>query len=45
MWLKEQKETWSNDWYLRRWLWFQEEHGDWLKRSRKEIGDIFSEKK
>ena len=32
-WLKEQKRTWSNEWYLKRWLWFQRECENRLKGS------------
>ena len=44
-WVKEQEENWSNEWYLRRWLWFQKECKKRLERSLEESKDIFSEKK
>lgn len=44
-WVKEQKENWSNEWYLRRWLWLQKECEKRLERSLEETKDIFSEKK
>ena len=44
-WLKEQKEIWRNEWYLRRWLWFQKECENRLKRSLEESEAIFFEKK
>jgi len=44
-WVKEQKETWKNEWYLRRWIWFQKECEDRLKRSRKDIETMFSNEK
>lgn len=43
-WLNEQKEVWSNDWYLRRWLWLQKECETRLERSLKEAQDLLSEK-
>jgi hypothetical protein len=43
-WLKEQEETWSNEWYLRRWLWFQKECEKRLEQSLKQSKDISSEK-
>ncbi len=44
-WVKEQEEIWSNEWYLRRWLWFQKQCEKRLERSLEESKDIFSEKK
>ncbi len=35
-WLKEQREIWSNDWYLKRWLWLQKECENRLRRFKKE---------
>jgi hypothetical protein len=35
-WLNEQKENWTNEWYLQRWLWFQKECENRLKRSSEE---------
>lgn len=43
-WVKEQKDNWSDEWYLRRWLWFQKECEKSLERSLEEPKDIFSEK-
>ena len=40
-WLKEQKENWSNEWYLQRWLWFQKECENRLKRSLEESKNVF----
>jgi hypothetical protein len=42
--LKEQKEIWKNEWYLRRWLWFQKECENRLKQSREEAEIILPEK-
>jgi hypothetical protein len=39
-WLKEQEEIWSNEWYLRRWLWLQKECEKRLERSSKESKNI-----
>ena len=36
-WLKEQKETWSSEWYLKRWLWLQKECESRLKRISRRI--------
>lgn len=44
-WLKEQKEVWSNQWYLRRWLWFQRECEKRLKQSQEESNTILPEQK
>jgi len=44
-WLKEQKEIWSSEWYLRRWLWLQKECEKRLERISKESKNIFSHKK
>ena len=44
-WLKEQKEIWRNEWYLRRWLWLPKECENRLKRSLEESEAIFSWKK
>ena len=44
-WLEEQKEAWSNEWYLQRWLWFQKECEKRLKQSLEESESVFSEKK
>ena len=44
-WLEEQKEIWSNEWYLRRWLWLQKECEKKLERSSKELKNMFSHKK
>lgn len=35
-WLKEQEKTWSNEWYLKRWIWFQKECEKRLERSQEE---------
>ena len=35
-WLEEQKEAWSNEWYLQRWLWLQKECENRLERSLEE---------
>ncbi|MEM4733791.1 MAG: hypothetical protein QXD70_04610, partial [Candidatus Bathyarchaeia archaeon] len=35
-WLKEQRETWRNEWYLKRWLWLQKECEKRLKMLQKE---------
>lgn len=42
-WLREQKEIWSSEWYLRRWLWFQKECENRLKRSQEESKTFFTE--
>jgi hypothetical protein len=44
-WLKEQKETWSNQWYLQRWLWYQKECEDRLERSLEKSKNMFPQKK
>jgi hypothetical protein len=44
-WLKEQGETWSNEWYLERWLWLQKECEKRLEQSLEESGSTFSKKK
>jgi len=44
-WLKEQKEAWSNEWYLQRWLWFQKDCENRLRRSLNESKALFREKK
>ena len=44
-WLKEQGETWSNEWYLERWLWLQKECEKRLERSSEESESTFSKKK
>jgi hypothetical protein len=43
--LKEQKETWSSEWYLQRWLWLQKECEGRLERSLEESGNMHSKKK
>lgn len=43
-WLKEQKRTWSNEWYLKRWLWFQRECENRLKGSLEESKSTLTEK-
>ena len=43
-WLKEQKEIWSNEWYLQRWLWFQKECEKKLEQSLEESKHISSKK-
>jgi hypothetical protein len=43
-WLKEQKRTWSNEWYLERWLWFQRECENRLKGSLEESKSSLIEK-
>ena len=43
-WLKEQKEVWKNEWYLRRWLWFQKECENRLKQSLEESTSLLGEK-
>ncbi len=35
-WLKEQEKTWTNEWSLRRWIWFQKECEKRLKESSEE---------
>jgi hypothetical protein len=35
-WLKEQREVWSNEWYVKRWLWLQKECESRLRRSLRE---------
>jgi hypothetical protein len=35
-WEEEQKEAWSNEWYIERWLWLQKECETGLKRFREE---------
>ena len=35
-WLMEQKETWSSEWHLQRWIWLQKECENRLKRSLNE---------
>ncbi len=44
-WGKEQSEAWKNEWYLRRWIWFQKECENRLKRCREEGEAIFAENK
>jgi ribulose kinase len=44
-WLEEQKEAWSNEWLLQRWLWLQRECEKRLKRSLEESKDMLSGKK
>jgi hypothetical protein len=44
-WVEEQIDTWSNEWYLRRWLWLQKECEKRLEKSLEESKDILSEKK
>lgn len=44
-WLKEQKETWSIERYLQRWLWLQKECKSRLERSLEESKSMLSEKK
>lgn len=41
-WLKEQKDAWGNEWYLRRWLWLQKECEIRLKHALEEQKDMFS---
>jgi len=43
-WLEEQRETWSNEWYLRRCLWFQKECEKRLERSLEESDKISGKK-
>ena len=43
-WLEEQREIWSNEWYLRRWLWFQKECEKRLERSLEESDKISGKK-
>jgi len=43
-WLEEQRETWSNEWYLRRWLWFQKECEKRLESSLEETDKISGKK-
>ena len=43
-WLKEQKETWSNEWYLQRWLWLQKNCESRLKRSQEESKHMLPKK-
>ncbi len=43
-WLKEQKETWSNEWYLQRWLWLQKDCESRLKRCQEESKHMLPEK-
>jgi Protein of unknown function (DUF3795) len=35
-WLEEQREVWSNDWYIRRWLWLQKRCEKALSEFREE---------
>jgi len=44
-WLEEQRETWSNEWYLRRWLWFQKECEKRLERSLEETDNVSRKKR
>ncbi|MGD8545355.1 MAG: DUF3795 domain-containing protein [Candidatus Bathyarchaeota archaeon] len=44
-WLEEQKETWSSEWYLKRWLWLQKECEDRLDKSVEESKKISFENK
>jgi hypothetical protein len=44
-WLEEQKETWSNEWYLQRWIWLQKECESRLEKSLEESKSIFTNKK
>jgi hypothetical protein len=43
-WVQEQKDNWSNEWYLQRWLWLQKECEKRLEKSLEESKDIFSER-
>jgi hypothetical protein len=43
-WLKEQKETWSSEWYLKRWLWLQKECESRLENSKEESDSILPKK-
>jgi hypothetical protein len=36
-WLKEQKEIWSNSWYIGRWIWLQKRCEKALNEIREEI--------
>jgi len=44
-WLEEQKESWSNEWYLQRWIWLQKECESRLEKSLEESKSIFTNKK
>jgi hypothetical protein len=44
-WLEEQKQAWSNEWYLQRWLWLQKECEKRLEQSREESKNMLSRKK
>ena len=35
-WVKEQREVWSNEWYLKRWVWLQKECENKLRRFQQE---------
>jgi hypothetical protein len=35
-WLREQQEAWNNEWYRKRWLWFQKECENRLVTALKE---------
>ena len=43
-WLKEQKETWSSEWHLKKWLWLQKECESRLERSLEESKSILAKK-
>ena len=43
-WLEEQKEVWSDEWYLQRWLWLQRECEKRLKQSWEESESMGSKK-
>jgi hypothetical protein len=44
-WVKEQKDSWNNEWYLQRWLWLQKECEKRLEKSLEESKDVLSQKK
>jgi hypothetical protein len=43
-WLKEQKETWSSEWCLKKWLWLQKECESRLENSQEESDSILPKK-
>ena len=44
-WLKEQKEAWSNIWYLKRWVWLQKRCEGRLEKSTEESKSMLTRKK
>jgi len=43
-WLREQKEAWSSEWHLQRWLWLQKDCESRLKRSQEESKHVLAKK-